>query len=306
MVARTHSAPSSRCGRNSTPICGISSSDAPKIRVATPSVSAGCLRHHPSCLPYTLRTHSKTGLRLSLMPFQREGREHRHQGQRENQRADQGKRHGIGHGTEELPGGARERVDGKITGDDHGDGVKDGAIHIARRGQDHFAKIKSLAVAGAEFTVNVLHHDDGAVDDDAEINGSDGEQIGGIAAGVQENKREQERQRNGERRNQGGAHAAQEEDEDDQHQQHSAHEIAFHRVGGDADQVAAIVEGRTFTSGGRIDWFSSSVFFSTPLSTFWVCSPRRMRITPSTASSFFSNPKIPSRGRGRSPRGRCP
>ena len=43
-------------------------------------------------------------------------------------------------------------------------------------------------------------------------------------------------------------------------------------------------------------WFSSSVFFSTPASTFCVCSPRSMRITPSTESSFFWKPNSPRRG----------
>ncbi len=101
----------------------------------------------------------------------------------------------------------------------------------------------------AEFAVDVLHHHDRAVDDDAEIDGSNGEQIGGIAPSVQKNESEQQSQRNGQGRNQGGAHASQKEDEHDQHQQHPAHEIAFHGVGGDADQVAAIVVGTDFHVG---------------------------------------------------------
>ena len=40
----------------------------------------------------------------------------------------------------------------------------------------------------------------------------------------------------------------------------------------------------------------SFVFSSTPCSTVWVCSPRRIRITPSTASSTLLKPNSPSRG----------
>jgi hypothetical protein len=54
-----------------------------------------------------------------------------------------------------------------------------------------------LALAQAEFTVDVLDHDDGAVNDDAEVDGPDGEQIGGFAGRVEKNEGEEQRERNG-------------------------------------------------------------------------------------------------------------
>ena len=45
-----------------------------------------------------------------------------------------------------------------------------------------------LAFAQAQLAVDVFHHHHRAVNDDAEINRADGEQVGGYAARVQENK----------------------------------------------------------------------------------------------------------------------
>ena len=44
IVARTHSAPSSRCGMNSAPIPGMSSSEPPSSTAETSTVAQGCAR----------------------------------------------------------------------------------------------------------------------------------------------------------------------------------------------------------------------------------------------------------------------
>ena len=59
MVARTHSAPSSRCGMNSAPIRVVSTMAAAKIPTQAPMVSRGRVRHQSSADPYRLRIHSK-------------------------------------------------------------------------------------------------------------------------------------------------------------------------------------------------------------------------------------------------------
>ncbi len=86
---------------------------------------------------------------------------------------------------EKFAGGAGEGIDGKITGDDDGDGIENGAVDVARGGENDFVEFVVLAVALAQFAVDVFDHDDGAVNDDAEIDGADGEQVGGVAGGVQ-------------------------------------------------------------------------------------------------------------------------
>ena len=169
------------------------------------------------------------------------GSEHRNKGERDEERADEREGHGVGHGMKEFSGGAGERVDRKVSGDDDGDGIKNGAVNVAGGVQKDFVELVVLAVALAEFAIDVFDHDDGAVNDDSEIDGADGEKIGGFAGEMQKNEGEEQRERNGERGDDGGADADQEEDQNDQHENHAAKEIAFDGVGGDADQVAAVV-----------------------------------------------------------------
>ena len=62
-------------------------------------------------------------------------------------------------------------------------------------------RIRSLerqlgVVAGAEVAVDVFHHDDRRIDDDAEIDRPDRQQIGRLAAQEQHREGEQQRQRN--------------------------------------------------------------------------------------------------------------
>ena len=66
------------------------------------------------------------------------------------------------------------------------------------------------------------------------------------AGSVQENEREKQRERDRQRRDDGSAKAHQEKKEDEQNQHHAAKKISFHRIGGDAHQVAAIVVGTNF------------------------------------------------------------
>src|SRR5208283_4775254 len=111
----------------------------------------------------------------------------------------------------------------------------------ARGGQNDFVEFVLLPLAQAQFAVDVFHHDDGAVDDDAEVDRANGQQVGRFPGPVQKDEREQERQGNGKRRDYGSAKAHQEKDQHDQYQSHPAEEIPFDSVGGDADQVAAVV-----------------------------------------------------------------
>ena len=76
-----------------------------------------------------------------------------------------------------------------------------------------------LAVALGEFAIDVFHHHDGAVDDDSEIDGADGEQVGGYAACVQEDEGKEQAERNGQRDDHRGADADQEKDQHDQNQE---------------------------------------------------------------------------------------
>ena len=53
-------------------------------------------------------------------------------------------------------------------------------------------------MAEAELAVDVFDHDDGAVNDDAEeVDGADGEQVGGFAGGVEKDESEEQSERDG-------------------------------------------------------------------------------------------------------------
>ncbi len=142
-----------------------------------------------------------------------------------------------------MPEGPLQRVNGQIAGDDDRDRIEDGTVHVLGRCQDDFVQVIALAFAQRQFAVDVFHHHHGAVNDDAEIDGANGEQVGGDIVRVQNDEGEQQRQRNGERDDHRRAEADQEEDQDDQHQHHAAQQVVFHRVGGELHQFAAVVVG---------------------------------------------------------------
>ena len=91
---------------------------------------------------------------------------------------------------------AAERINREIPRDDDGNRIKNGPVHVARGRQNHFRKVVLLPSAKTQFAVDVLHHHDGAVDDDSEINRADGKQIGGFAREVQKNEGEKQSKRN--------------------------------------------------------------------------------------------------------------
>ena len=118
-------------------------------------------------------------------------------------------------GWNSFPAGPAEGVDREVAGDDDGHGIKNRAVDVASGRQDDVAQFVFSAVAQPEFAVDVLHHDDGAVNDDAEINGADGKEIGGFPRPMQKDEGEEESKRNGKRGDDRGAEADQKEDQDD-------------------------------------------------------------------------------------------
>ncbi len=152
---------------------------------------------------------------------------------------------------EELSRRPAQRVYRQITGEDDGHGVKDWAIHISSRGQNHFVQVVGLPFPQRQFAIDVLDHDHRAVDHDSEVDGADGEQVGRDIMGVQHDECEEQGQRNRERNDDRGAEADQKKDQDDQHQHHAAKQVRFHGVGRELHQVAAIIIGVNFDVGRK-------------------------------------------------------
>ena len=81
------------------------------------------------------------------------------------------------------------------------------------------------------------------VDDDAEVDRADGEQIGRFAPQEEHGEGEQQRQRHVDGHDQRGADVAEEHQQHHRHQAHAGQQVFPDRVGGDVDQVGAVVIG---------------------------------------------------------------
>src|ERR1043165_1436333 len=120
-----------------------------------------------------------------------------------------------------------ERIVRNVRGDDDGDRIKNGAIHVTTGVEQHLMKFGILAVAFGKFAINVFDHDDGAVNDDSEVDGTNGEEVGSFAGKVQKNKREKQCQGNGERSDDGGPDPDQEENQNDEKEKQAAEKMAL-------------------------------------------------------------------------------
>ena len=98
---------------------------------------------------------------------------------------------------------------------------------------------------------DVLDHDHRAVDDHAEVQRAEREQIGGNVAQIQADGGEQQSEGNGERDDDSAAHIAEEEKQDDDDEDDAFAEVVQHRVGGVVEQVAAIEEGNDLDAGRK-------------------------------------------------------
>ena len=212
---------------------------------------------------------------------------HRQQGQRDDQRADQREDHRVGHRREEFARRPRENVDRQEARDDHRDGVEDRAVHFGGGVRDDFHDLERLAVARGDLAEDVLHHHHRAVHQDAKVHRADGKQVGRDVVQVEADEGEQQRQRNGGGDNQAGANVVEEEDQHDHDEDHAAEQISLDGLRGQRNQVAPVVEGMDLDVLGQdvpVEVLRS--LLQRACSTSWVFSPVRIRMTPSTASSW--------------------
>ena len=88
-----------------------------------------------------------------------------------------------------------------------------------------------------------FHQHDGAVDDDAEVHGTERDEVGRHPLQVHEGEGEEQGQRDDRSHHQGGPPFAQENHQHRYHQQGAGHQVFAHRVDGMANQVGALVDG---------------------------------------------------------------
>ncbi len=94
-----------------------------------------------------------------------------------------------------------------------------------------------------EVAEDVFHHDDGGVDDDAEIDGAERQKIGVLALQHQDDDGEEQGEGDVRADDERAAQVAQEHPLDEEHEDAAEDQVVQHRVGGDVDQRTAIVIG---------------------------------------------------------------
>ena len=134
------------------------------------------------------------GLRLLHLLGQDEGAERRRHREGGEQAAGQGIGIGLGHRPEDMAFHAAHGEQRNEGGDDDTGGKEDRAIDAGRGGGDflqaageprighRIGRVVAFLAAMGETSVDRLHHDDRGIDDQSEIDGADGEQIGRFPA----------------------------------------------------------------------------------------------------------------------------
>ena len=98
---------------------------------------------------------------------------------------------------------------------------------------------------------DVLGHDDGAVDDDAEVDGAQGQEVGGDAAQIHEDEGEEEGERDGHGNDEGRADVVEKEREQDDHENGALDQVPHHRRHRRPDKTIAAVVVAQLDAGGQ-------------------------------------------------------
>lgn len=163
----------------------------------------------------------------------------RHEGQRQQHRASQRQHHGDRHRVEHLAFDAGEREHRQIHRGDDAQAEQAGADHLGGGLGSELETLIAFEHAPqpqlrfAKAAQAVLHDDHRAIDDQTEIQRTQAHQVAGHATTHHAGEREQHRQRDHCRGDQGCAHVAQQ-----QEQHHDDQQRAFDQVLGDGDDGA--------------------------------------------------------------------
>ena len=166
----------------------------------------------------------------------------RNQQQGHQQRTEQGESHGKSHRREQPVLDALEREQRQVGGDDHQDAEEDRPRHL-ERGVEQVTRRQRAFCIGLAHPQDVFHHDDGAVHDDAEVDGAQRQQVGRHLEVVHKDERAEQRNRDRDRHDQRGTRRAQEQQQHQRHQRHALEERLAHRVHGRCDEIAAVDVG---------------------------------------------------------------
>src|SRR6516225_2368963 len=94
-----------------------------------------------------------------------------------------------------------------------------------------------------KISVDILHHDHRGIDDDAEVDRAERQEVGVLSAQYQDDDREEQRKGNVDADDDGAAQIAQKYPLNEKDQQAAEDQVVQHRVRSHADQRGAVVKG---------------------------------------------------------------
>src|SRR6266481_1687364 len=157
-----------------------------------------------------------------------------------NQPSEQGKANGPGHRLKQTSFDAFQGENRQISGNDDGSCKEDGPYHFGDRIANSL-KGGFLRTGGeTKMADHILKDDDRAVDDHAKIQSAKGKEICRDAVQVQTDCREEQRERNGQRDDDGTAKVPKEEKQNHQNQYDPRSQVMENGAGREMQQVAAI------------------------------------------------------------------
>ena len=142
-----------------------------------------------------------------------------------------------------------ESEEGKVGRDDNDGGEEDGTCHFVGALLDIVGGKLEFGVAFSFFE-DVFHHDDGTVDEDAEVDGTKREEVGGDASEFHEHEGDEEGNWDGDGHNEGAAEVAEENHEYHDDEEHADEQGVGDGFEGFADEVGSVEEGVDFDPFG--------------------------------------------------------
>ena len=179
---------------------------------------------------------------------QPEGRQGRHDRESDDGRGGQGDHDGSGHGLEHLPLDAFEGEDRHIDERDDGDAEEHRTGDLAGRGGKlgRALILRQGTAEGAdpllEPSQEVLHHHDGAIDDEPEVDRAQAHQVGAGLGGGHAREQEQEGQRDGQGDEQRGPPMAEQQEQHGDDDKRPLEQVGLDRADGGSDEIRAVVE----------------------------------------------------------------
>src|SRR5262249_22312500 len=138
----------------------------------------------------------------------------------ENQRPEQGEGDGPSHGAKQAAFDPLQRENRKIGNDDDDAGEEHWFLYFVSGSRDDFTE-RSLVISEGSMAQDVLDHDHGAIDDHAEIESSQREEIRGDVPEIKKNRGEEQRKGDGDGDDEGAADVAEKQKQDEGDKQNS-------------------------------------------------------------------------------------